>query len=234
MTTFSQLVDALVAETRRPDMLPEIIMYANQTIREVHFAPSASNSNGGGAVMFRDNFREVLLTANVTSGFSWNIPDPATFQAMQVVQYGVSGIYPPEKIPSRALAGLTHYYYRAGSSYVFSGYAGINDRIAVGFFQYPRRLVYYAAGARPATYDPDLGWNYQSNFAATEELRFAAQEFTSNWLLLRWIDVISEGIRAKIYKRVSDDGRAKTCYSMYMSMRQGLVSSESADLGGFS
>ena len=38
MTTFSQLVDSVVSETKRPDLVSEIATYLNQTIREVHFS----------------------------------------------------------------------------------------------------------------------------------------------------------------------------------------------------
>jgi hypothetical protein len=49
---------------------------------------------------------------------------------------------------------------------------------------------------------------------------------------MRWSDVISEGVRAKLFKRVSDTERARNCYSLYGQLRQGLMTSEVADVGG--
>lgn len=229
MTTFSQLVDALVAETRRPDMIAEIISYANQTIRELHFNP-----DNNAAVFYKDNFFEQLLTPTVESGFGWDVPDPGTFQAMQVVHYTLRNVYPSERIPSRALANLQYYYYRTKGTYIFSGYSGLSDRIAIGYFAFPRRLMYYTPERRPAEYSPDIGWTYYSTFGASEVLREAGQGFVSNWLLFRWPDVVAEGIRAKIYKRVGDTDRARVCYSAYTALRNNVVTSETADLGGFS
>jgi hypothetical protein len=228
MTTFSQLVDDMVLETRRPDMRREIITYLNQTIREVHADPQRNNG-----IMYRANFTEELLTATSASGFTYEIPDMTRWQAMQVVQFLASGVYPPEVIPSRALATKDYYYYRAGNFYHFSGFGGAQSQIAIGYYLYPRRLAYHAPGIRPAEYDPELGWVYNVAFDSTNELRTYAREMVTNWLLMRWVDVISEGLRAKIYKRISDDTRAKTCYSLFSSLRQGLLSNESADLGGY-
>lgn len=229
MTTFSQLVDSMVAELRRPDMRSEIISYANQTIREMHFSPDSN-----GSVLYKDNFNEGLVIAASATGFTWDIPDPATFQAMQVVQYMGSGDYAREVTPSRALRDIASFYYRVGNTYVFSGYGGANSQLALGWFEYTRRLSYYAVGSRPAEYDPDLGWSYAPSFDVDEDTRIAAQRFSSNWLILRWVDVLSEGIRAKVYKRLSDTDRSRTCYSMYLSLRMGLVSGEMAAPGGYS
>lgn len=49
---------------------------------------------------------------------------------------------------------------------------------------------------------------------------------------MRWQEVIEEGLRAKIYKRVGDDQRARTSYSLYQSLRKGLVMAESVNNPG--
>ncbi len=49
---------------------------------------------------------------------------------------------------------------------------------------------------------------------------------------MRWSMVVEEGLRAKIYKRISDTERARTAYSLYAQQRQGLITSERADNGG--
>lgn len=232
MTTYSQLVDEMILELRRHDLKVQIGEYLNQTLREVHFSPLPQEQNA--VIYYRENFREALLAANLESGFGWDIPDPAVFQAMQVVKY-LSGCeeYPPELIPSRGLKGREAFYYRAGSHYSFAGYGGLNAAIAIGYYEYPRRLRYYEPLLRPAEYDSDLGWTYAEAFDQSEETRLAAREYCSNWLLLRWDSVIKEGVRAKVYKRIGDDPRARTCYSLYMSLRAGLMSSESYKPGGY-
>lgn len=233
MTTFSQLVDSAVLETKRPDLRQEIANYLNQTIRELHFEPSRGN-----ILHYKENLREDLLVANVESGFGWDIPDPANFQGMAVAKYlsawGRDGlnIYPRERTPSRGLRDETDYFYRAGSRFYFANYGGVNAQIAIAYFEFPRRLLYKAAGpTRYAEYNPEDGWTYPGG-ANTDELQLAARTLSSNWLLIRWVDVVAEGLRAKIYKRLSDDARARTCYSLYAQLRQGLVTSEIADLGG--
>jgi hypothetical protein len=49
---------------------------------------------------------------------------------------------------------------------------------------------------------------------------------------MRWSDVLREGLRAKVYKRISDQLRAQTSYSLYSQLRQGLFTSEVAELQG--
>lgn len=226
MTTFSQLVDSMVTELLRPDLREQIGKYLNQAIREVHFEPQSNN-----AVQFRENFSEIQLTANVETGYTWDYPNPDRFQSVQVVKYDTvwdrdSQVYPPEVIPSRALANLSQFYYRAGSTFAFAGYGGINGLISIGFYEYPRRLKYYVTADRPAQYDCEDGWTYHADYVTDEEQADARLK-VSNWMLLRWDTVLEEAVRAKVYKRVSDNDRARTAYSMYLTLRRGLVTAES-------
>ena len=227
MTTFSQLVDRIVDETRRPDLRNDICEYLNQTIRELHFTP-----NQGSAIAYRENLTELQLTANSEEAFTWAIPNPQTFQQMQAVRfdslYSRSNVwvYAREVVPNRGMANLDVFYYRAGSTFVFSGYGGLNSTISLAYYEYPRRLKYRFSANRLASFDDELGWTYHDDWDATDELKLDARNLSSNWLLLRWADVVSEGLRAKIYKRLSDDSRARTCYSLYSQLRVGLFTSE--------
>lgn len=232
MTTFSQLVDSMTRETLRPDLLNAIVSYLNQAIREVHF-----ETQGQKLALFRPNFVEDQLTANVESGFTWDIPAPERFAAMGVVRYdsvfdrdGV--VYPPEVVPSRALAQLREYYYQAGMYYAFHGYGGLNATITIGYFEFPRRLKYKALADRLVTWDEEDGYTYDASLT-TPELRAAAKANETNWLLERWDTVLEEAIRAKVYKRASDDARARTAYSAYMLGRANLVSAELAMLQNY-
>lgn len=232
MTTFSQLVDSIVTEVRRPDLLDDVASYLRQTIRELHFTPEKGN-----VITYRDNMVEDQLTADSASGFKWAIPNPATFQMMQAVRFDslfsrdAEFVYAPEVLPGRALQNRTVFYYRAGNIYYFSGYGGLNSIISLAYYEYPRQLKYKEVADRPATYDVELGWSYKSDWDTNDDMRLDARNLSSNWLLLRWADVLAEGLRAKVYKRVSDDARARTCYSLYSQLRQGLFTSEVSSAG---
>jgi hypothetical protein len=225
--TISQLVDELVDETKRPDMLTDLVRFVNQTVRESHFS-----GDRRAALLFKGNFKELELTATSETGFSWDAPTPAIFQHMAAVQYPEvfdfegKTIWAMEIQPGKRVNDLEHYYYRAGDSFAFSGYGGNGKTINIGYYEFPPSLKYYPDDAtRPAEYDPEDGWTYPAG-AATPEEQEAARLRVTNWLLLRWSDVISEGVRAKLYKRLSDTERARTSYSMYESLRQGLWTSE--------
>src|SRR3546814_18232243 len=66
-------------------------------------------------------------------------------------------------------------------------------------------------------YDPSL---------VTDEEKAAALAKATNWILSSHEDVVAEGARAKVYKRLSDTERARTSSSMYMSIRGGFWSNE--------
>ena len=231
MTTFSQLVDDMVTETKRPDMIREFSSYLNQAIREVHFEPQTGN-----AILFKDNLTETLLTAGTESGFMWDVPNPAQFHGIAAVRYDSVWIdgqqpYVPEMTPGRGLAGMTRYYYRGGSRFAFAGYGGLNAKIAVAWWEYPRALKYKAVADRPAEWDDEAGWTYADAYDIDDSTRETARNLVSNWLLIRWKPVIEEALRAKVYKRLERTELARTCYSMYMSLRQGLITAESNHAG---
>ena len=234
MTTFSQLVDELVAETKRPDLRTEIATYLNQTIREVHFEP-----NKGNVVHYGANRLEDQITAVSTNSEIWDIPNPATFQGVEAVRFASNYLgrmeYASEVKPGPNLASYPFFWYRTGPSIVFGGtvgYGGIGGIIQIAWFEYPRALKYKTALEREATYDLDSGWTYAAEYSGTPELELVAQSRVSNWLLMRWADVLREGLRAKIYKRLSDQPRSQTSYSLFMQLRQGLYTSEVAVLSG--
>lgn len=254
MTTFSQLVDKMVLELKRPDMVAEIATYLNQTIRELHMEPGKGN-----AIYFADNLHEAQVTPNIESGWVWSIPKVSTFQTMKAIRYdslwaGTFGTGPQDRSwgrsqepvwadiipPGRGMNRREYYAYRAGGGFAFHGYGGSGATISLSWYEYPSVLKYYSSGlggtGRPASYDEELGWTYATvnmvDYGSTAILQAQAQALCSNWLLLRWPMVIEEGLRAKVYKRVSDTERARTSFSMYMTLRQGLYTAEIGDIGG--
>lgn len=231
MTTFSQLVDEMILEVKRPDMTREIAAYLNQAIREVHFEPQTGNS-----IQFKDNLTEIQLTANVAEGFTWDLPNPSGFHGIALVRYDNvwvddSQAYPPEMTPGRGLANLTRYYYRGGQRFAFAGYGGLNAKISIAWWDYPRALKYKVVADRPAQWDDETGWSYAPAYDVDDDTREAARILVSNWLLIRWKTVLEEALRAKVYKRLERTEIARTSYSMYTSLRQGLVTAESNHAG---
>ena len=231
-TTFSQLIDSTIQELRRPDLLVDATSYLNQTLREVHFEPSRGN-----LALYRDNRKETQITALTDLGLSWAIPNPNVFQGLAAARYDNvidtdgKAKYAIEMNPGRGMNSRTEFFYRNGTTVFFAGYGGVNATISLAWYEYVRALKYYPIGLRPASYDNDSGWTY-GPMVITSEDQIAAQEKCSNWLLMRWDDVIAEGMRAKVFKRVSDDIRSKTSYSLYSTLRQGLFTSEAADISG--
>jgi hypothetical protein len=229
MTTFSQLVDEITREVRRPDLLLDIATYLNQTIREMHFDPKT-----GAAAEFIDNLKEVQVTATVDTGFGWDIPNQAVFQRMLAVRYDsiftndAKTTYIQQRSPGPGMSGQHLFWYRAGPRVTFAGYGGVGGVISIAYFEYPRSLKYYTLANRPAERDLDLGWTYAPVFDTTDELREAAQFYTSNWMLERWEVIVAEGVRAKVYKRIADTERARTCYASFMAMRAGVYTGEVA------
>jgi len=231
-TTFSQMVDATIQELRRPDLLVDATSYLNQTLREVHFEPSKGN-----LALYKDNRFEAQLTATQDFGFSWAVPNPPSFQGIAAVRYDSvhdldgNAMWATELNPGRGMAARTTYFYRTGPTVFFSGYGGLNATISLAWYEFVRSLKYYPVSSRPASYDIDSGWTYGPGIVTPED-QLLAQTKTTNWLLMRWDTVIGEGMRAKMFKRVSDDIRSRTAYSLYGSLRQGLFTTEAADLSG--
>lgn len=236
MTTQSQLIDKMVAETRRPDLRTEICSYVNQTLRELHMDPQR-----GTPLFYRDNLKEDLLTSNLESGFSWTVPSPGLFQGIVGCRYD-SRIDRDGKMqwakemlsPNRNMSTETYWFYRSGNTVYFNNYGGLNSKISLSWYEYVKSLKDYAlVPNRPAIYDSETEtWLYNDTYNVSDEQRALARLLTSNWLLLRWDTVVEEGVRAKVYKRTSDTERARTAYSSYQSLRQGLVLAEAADISG--
>jgi hypothetical protein len=136
------------------------------------------------------------------------------------------------RTPGRGMKVEESSYYQSGSGFVFQNYGGLNGVISLAYYEYPRRLKYFAAGAtRLATYDYDSGWTYGAS-VTTPEAELEAREKCTNWVLFRWEELIREGVRAKVYKRNADDTRARTAYSAFTAMRRNLESSELGELNG--
>lgn len=222
------MVDEMMAEVKRPDMLTDIVRFTNATIRELHSDPET-----GAVLHFRDNFREEQLTATAETGFTWTIPNLATFQGIRAVRF--SSVWNDDKqawakeiVPGRNQEAWPYRYYRGGDTVAFSEYGGLNAIIDLAWYEYPRSLIYYDPTCRPCHIN-DYGFEYFGKFSIHEHDRENARCLCTNWLLRRWTSLIEEGLRAKIYKRLADPTRSSTSYSLYMQQRKQLITAEIAD-----
>lgn len=209
MLTFSQMVDAVIDRTGRGDRAQDVAAYINQTVREVQTL----------AFFAHDLVEDIAYVT--TSPVTWD--PPAYFRTMRAVNYN-GEIWPKFAQPGQIQDRYAAYYYRAGTYFVFNG-AGLGTSIQMAYYSYAPRLLYYAEGARPATYDAENGvWNYLT--AITLGDQEAARAKVSNWLIINHYDCIVEGALAKIYKSVGDQVRSATAFSLYKTMQAQLMASE--------
>lgn len=228
MTTLTQVVDTIVAEVKRRDLTSRITTFANQTIREVHAQPNQL----GRSLTFKANLHERILIPDVDTGFVWPIPEARNFQLLSDVWYQIPGVAPLERTPSSAMENRHEvngrfYFYRSGDSFVFDGYGGTDAPIMVAYHSFPRRLTHFLRNAPVLWNEEEQRYEYSDEYNTTPEKRQEALDKSTNWVLERWTDVILEGVRAKTYKSIGDDGRARLSYSLYESSRPQLVAAES-------
>lgn len=226
MTTFSQLVDDMVAESRRRDLQLEIEKYANQTIRDCHF-----NEENRSLVLFGENRQEALVYATDDESYVWPIEKPQLFAQLEVIHcpdVGMDAVLRnPSQMNTRANRDGNPLYYRTGPNIAITGFGQTDSPIQIAWFAYPRRLVYYAVAARPMRWDEETESKvYSTAYNATLELREEADDLCTNWLLSRWPDLIREGVRAKLYKKLNDSERMRSAYSAFESNRRAMVAAE--------
>lgn len=213
MTTFSQLVDAVVTELVRPDMVGPAAAFLNSSIRSVHFK-STSNA----PARFAENRCEDELTVLSANPFTWALPNPGAFQAFESAYSRAHRLYFKEKTPSTAQRYSDEpfdwlYYYRAGPSFYFAGVSE-GDSILISWFEYPKRLLYKSKEQRTVVYDPDSG--YIPGPAAAGNPANMKLEDETNWLLERWgVEVLGDGIRQRIWGRLGETERARMAYSTF-------------------
>lgn len=224
-------MDAITSESKRLDLITEIARYLNQTIREVHFDPDS-----GKVHLFAPNLNESQITATVESGQTWSPADARNFQVEMAVRFDNrfdndgNPIYARRLVPGPRMNRELYAYYRVGDTLVFGGqkgYGGIGSKISIAYFLYPAAMKYFPVATRPASWDEIDGWTYLPVYDIDDTTRETARNLVSNWITDRWQPILEEGLRAKVYKRLSDDVRQRTCYSLYTQLRNGLVSSES-------
>jgi hypothetical protein len=227
MTTFSQIVDDIVAETLRLDLLGVIADYLRQTIRDMHI-----DSVTKMPAFYPDNRKEVqviLSGVGTENVYVWPIPKATLFQQMEAVYYRAYGVYSLEKKPSIAKVNRgvdpnsRYYWYRAGSNICMANPGKDGQLVDVSWFEYLGSLAYYAKALNPAIYDLASDSYVIANGYTNDQ----ALALSTNWMIQRHADTLKEGVRAKIYKRLADMDRARLCYSQFETARSAIINTES-------
>lgn len=213
---FSELVDTAVSRSGRIDKRADIIAWANLTVRQMTSRH-----------VFEKNLVEDQLNTTADP-FTWTRPN--RWQRLRTVRYGILDEWPEFVMPGRAQRNKDYIYYGGSTYYTFKGCSVGAAAIDIAYYQYPIDLKYLAAGLRPAVYDvatetwtyydltaeASLADPYNKNFANGDPDREQeARDLVSNWCLLDWNNLTEEGVLAKIFKGVNDQGRSATHYSFF-------------------
>lgn len=227
MASFSQIIDAVITETFKPDRKPVLVSGLNQTIRELH------SSDVSTPIGYADNLVEASLIADSETGYTFQIPSPMFFQKIEAVFYWASARYATMRSPSslRAMVDLIgggeYGYYRTGNSIAFENYGGLNAEISLAWFEYLPGLAYYKPADRPAWFDYDTQtWKYHANYDINDATRQQALNLSTNWMCFRHTETLKEGARAKLYKSLGDEVRMRTAYSAFEKARKDLIAAE--------
>lgn len=218
-STFSALVDNVIARSQRRDRVNDIVAYARSTIRECQVL-----------AFFEQDMVEEQLSVTVLP-FVWDRPlhlrtilaaSPDEIFTRRDRQRWFKNIPPGQKIRDEK-----YYLYLSGDSFVFTGEdLTVGDTINIAYFTYARKFVYYALADRPATFDDETEtWSYATAYDTNDTQRKLARDLVNNWLLFHWYDLILEGTLAKLFKTVGDE-RSKTSFSLYKSYQEDLKKGE--------
>jgi len=233
MSTFSEIVDELMVELVRPDFKALITDYLNLTIRESHQKKTNADVV---PVLYESNRVEDSVTITSLPAV-WDIPNIARFQYFETAYYPASGRYALKRHVTRTMEKgnnpLDPFWYRAGGYFVFNG-VNVGEDVKLTYFQYPARLKYYAVATpqiRPAVYDFEADvYTYATAYDVDATTRANARAIVTNWLLLNHAEVMKQGVRAKVWARLGESDRAKMAFSLYESLRLGLIGSEINEL----
>lgn len=233
MAVFSEIVDEVLKEVIRPDLITMLPGFLNQTIRETNVGVVSSEP-----VFFSENRKEDRVTVpSVTDNvYLWPIPRTTVFQAMDAVFFEKYQVYANLVSPQsmRMLNSMrpndVFQYYRSGPFYAMRGFGGVGDKIMLAWYEYPHSLKYYPKGlTRPLTFDIETQTYVQPQGASISLA--AAMDLSTNWILDRHEEMLKEGLRAKAYARMDQESRASIAYSKYKQLLLGMQTTESDQLG---
>lgn len=219
---FSELVDEIVKTTGKINRQTDIASYINASVRECAVLKT----------FYRDQM-ETQLTIPAEP-FIWTYP--SNFRGIQAAKLPADfanaqqhDIYFKSSVPGRRQQDLNYFYYGIQDAIVFSG-GSTGSLIDIAWFRYPWPLNYYAVGSRPAVYDQEEEikgnnpWTYLPEYDTDDTQRELARELVSNWLLLRWKDLIREGANSKLFRLQDEsEGKSRGTFGLYKNLQQDLM-----------
>lgn len=235
--SFSGLVDEILRQAGRYDRLLDVISHLNSTIRECQAFGVTPND------LYEDQ-----VTIDVEP-FVWTYPKRLRF--LLTAQYENTKDYPKFLRPGKQQQGEDCYYYKATDYYIFKGTQGVGDKLNVAYYRYGARHKYYLRygqdsskvpgdatyTVRPAYFDPEGEvWYYlnaeEDGYVTTlgdtaeETLR---QENVSNWIILKWKDMLMQGAQAKLFHSVGDQDRSRTAFAIYKQQQDLFLKEEAVE-----
>lgn len=222
MRTFSQIIDEMIDELKRPDMRATLVSYLNTTVRELH-----KRSSGGIAVHYGENRVETTYEITETP-IVWEIPSPQQFQDLETIYVPTRGVYLTKSKPGVALRPSDNpldrfYYYRTGPAFALAGLE-VGESVNISYFAYPPRLEYAAVADRVCWYDPSVeSYVVADSWAGTDA---EAKAKVTNWLLERYGDELREGVRVKIYRRLNNPEQASQSHLTFEAAKMAIQLAE--------
>ena len=202
---FSELVDACVRVSGRPDCLIEITRMANEVMREISK---------------RDDWPDDLVEERVyrppdtQAAFLWT-PEVGRlrFRREHEIVDGC-GCKVAFVRPSARMKEFDRFYYRSGESFVFS--TNVCEPVNIAYYAYQPWRRYYPVGSRPSVF----------NLETQEYDNPMGIDAVSNWLLERHNSVVEAGTLAKFFASKSDP-RQQVHYSIYQQGISHIIRAES-------
>lgn len=223
MPTFSQVVDQVVQERKRPDLIWDAAAWLRADIRRLHSAP-----NSGSNTVFEANRHEALVTVGGSEPYLWKIPSATRFQLLEAAWNDRAGLYHVERAPSvnreeNREPFYRYSWYRTGPSIAFSGTLE-HDVLRLSYFMFPKDLRYKLPADRITQYDYDTDTYVRiSDGAPASESEL---ETETHWMLQRWSAVLEQGLRSAVYRNLGDFDRSRLAYSAFESDRLAMWQQE--------
>lgn len=202
---FSELVDACIRTSGRPDCLIDITRMANEVMREISKRDDWTD----------DLVEEVVnRPPNSQDAFLWK-PEVGRLRFRRELEViDGCGCKVSFVRPSARMKDFDRFYYRSGDSFVFS--QNVCEPVRVAYYAYQPWLKYYPVGARPAVFDLETQ-EYDNE---------AGVPLVANWMLERHNAVVEAGTLAKFFASKSDP-RQQVHYSIYQQGVGHIIRSES-------
>lgn len=228
MTTYSEIIDTVIQQIGRPNLLTRTKTIVNNLIYELHYTPQR------GVILFDKNIIEAQATTVADQVHAFETPNRfQKFLAVRydsVLDYKDKYTYAIELKPGPRMNHEKYYFYRNSTGHTMVNCGAIGSTISLAYYRRLAPLTYYEVGSRPATYDESTDiWTYLDPQPTDEAAELARQNLVTNWMIQEHSAVVVEGALAALWKEAGD-GRSQATYSRYQSLRDGMVVEEQIQL----